>query len=61
MFVAVDKLISLYSGWINEGAITLRILALKRSCPVVLLTEILPMTGKGTAKGAVAQLFLAEL
>ena len=31
------------SGWINDGAIRLRILALKPSCPVALLTEILLM------------------
>ena len=43
VFVAIDKFSSLQSGWINDGAISLRILALKPSCPVALLTEILLM------------------
>ena len=43
VFVAIHKFSSLQSRWINHGVISLRILALKPSCPVVLLTEILLM------------------
>ena len=41
--VAIDKFSSLQSEWINDGAISLRVLALKPSCPVALLAEILLM------------------
>ena len=43
MLVAIDKFSSLQSGWINDGAIRLSILAVKPSCPVALLTEMLLM------------------
>ena len=34
VLVAIDKFSSLQCGWINDGALSLRILALKPSCPV---------------------------
>ena len=43
VLVAVDTFSSLQSGWINDGAISLRVLALKPSCPVALLTHMLLM------------------
>ena len=43
VLVAIDKFSSLQCGWINDGALSLRILALKPSCPVALLTKILLM------------------
>ena len=43
VLVAIDKFSSLQSGWIkiNDGVLSLRILTLKPSCPVALLTKIL--------------------
>ena len=43
VLVAIDKFSSLQSVWIKDGAISLRIFALKPSWPVALLTEILLM------------------
>ena len=53
--VATDKFSSLQSGWINDGAISLRVLALKPSFPVALLTEILLMISE-TCYGLISRM-----